>query len=272
MSLKSIKNAIAKHNYFYAWPFIGYPFNKTVRAQNADYKTIPIIIISFNQLFYLKQLVDSLQSRGYHNIVIVDNHSDYPPLLDYFDSIEDSVKIYRLQKNLGHRVFWKVPEIYEQYRGGYFAVTDPDVVPREDCPDDFMLQFKKILDRNLLIKKVGFSLELDDIPESHPHKQTIVEWEMQFWKNKDKEGNYKAIIDTTFALYRPEKGFFKWTAFFRGIRTQRPYTAKHGGWYLDPKNLTDEQRYYFSKANSSSTWRFIEGGELACEMYVRETK
>lgn len=257
---------------FYAVPFIGYPFNELVRRQNADYKSIPIIIISFNQLFYLRQLVEFLQSKGYHNIVIIDNKSDYQPLLEYFDQIQDTVKIYRLQKNYGHRVFWKVPEIYEQYRGGYFAVTDPDVVPREDCPGDFMLQFKKILDRNLFIKKAGFSLELEDIPQTHPHRQTIVEWELQFWKDKDSHGDYKAIIDTTFALYRPEKGIFRWTAFFRGIRTKRPYTARHGGWYIDPLNLTDEQRHYYKKANSSSTWRVNEDGNLVCDMYIRENK
>lgn len=59
-------------------------FNSITKAQNKNYKNIPIIIISFNQYFYLKQLVDFLIQNKYTNIVIVDNNSSYPPLLKYF--------------------------------------------------------------------------------------------------------------------------------------------------------------------------------------------
>jgi len=269
MSLNTFYNKIAKHNFFYALPFIGYPFNKTVRQQILDYKSIPIIIISFNQLFYLRQLVDFLKKTGYTNIVILDNVSDYQPLLDYYNELGDSVTLYKMHRNYGHRAFWLDKEVYNKYRKGYFAVTDPDIVPLADCPEDFLLYFRKLLDKHPFVKKVGFSLELDDLPDTHPQKQKVIEWELQFWKRKRKDGNYSAIIDTTFALYRPESRWFKYTNFFSGIRTQRPYIARHGGWYIDPKNMTDEQRHYYKKAGFSSTWRFDADGNLVCEMYTR---
>ena len=50
-------------------------FNAEVRAQRKNPNLIPIIIINFNQLFYLKQLIESLQKRDYNNIVVVDNLS-----------------------------------------------------------------------------------------------------------------------------------------------------------------------------------------------------
>ena len=267
---KSVINAIAKHNFIYTVPFLGYPFNATVRRQHADCKSIPIIIISFNQLFYLRQLISFLQKTGYTNIVILDNVSDYEPLLDYYKELGDSVTLYKLKRNYGHRAFWLDQEVYNRYRKGYFVVTDPDVVPREDCPEDFLRYFKKLLDKNPFVKKVGFSLELDDIPNTHPQREKVIEWESQFWKKKTADGNYSAIIDTTFALYRPEIRLFKYTNFFRGIRTKRPYTARHGGWYIDPVHMTDEQKHYYKRASSSSTWRFDADGNLVCDMYTRE--
>jgi len=267
---KSVINSLASHNFIYAVPFLGHPFNNTVRQQDANPKSVPIIIISFNQLFYLRQLIDFLKKTGHTNIVILDNVSDYAPLLEYYEELGDSVKIYRMKKNFGHRAFWYSGEVYDRYRKGYFVITDPDIVPCEDCPADFLTYFKKLLDKNPFVKKVGFSLELEDIPDTHPQRQKVVDWESQFWKKKTPNGDYSAIIDTTFALYRPESGLFKYTNFFRGIRAKRPYTARHGGWYIDPKNMTDEQVHYYKKATSSSTWRFDADGNLVCDMYTRE--
>lgn len=55
-------------------------FDGTVRHQMQDHKSIPVIIINFNQLFYLKQLVDFLIRREFKNIIIIDNASTYQPL------------------------------------------------------------------------------------------------------------------------------------------------------------------------------------------------
>ena len=270
MLFKSIKRYLVKKNIFYTLPAFLMPYNKTVSDQHEDYKAIPIIIISFNQLFYLRKLIDFLRQKGYSNIVILDNKSDYQPLLDYFVEIQNTVTIHRLQKNYGHRVFWKRKDIYDIYRKGYFVVTDPDIVPLPDCPEDFLQHFKEILDKNMFVKKVGFSLDLDDIPMTHPHREKVIEWEQQFWQDKDADGNYIAIIDTTFALYRPETPLFRYTNFFRGIRTKKPYTAIHGGWHIDINNMTEEQKHYYKVANSSCTWKINENGNLVCDMYTRD--
>lgn len=236
-------------------------FTKTGFLQNWNYKNIPIIIISFNQLFYLKQLIDFLKKHKFNNIIIIDNNSTYQPLLDYFGTIESYVTIHRLNENLGHLVFWKNKELYEKYSKGYYVVSDPDIIPIEECPEDFLLHFKRILDKNDNITKVGFSLKIDDIPESNPNKQKVIDWEKQFWQVKTKEGNYSAGIDTTFALYK-FKYQYKEQFFYRAIRTEKPYEAQHGGWYLDVNNLTDEQKFYFETCNESSSWRINKTGNL----------
>ena len=236
-------------------------FNLYVISQNLNYKSIPIIIISFNQLYYLKQLIDFLIKHNYKNIVIIDNNSTYQPLLDYFKSIEATVTIHKLNENFGHLVFWKNKELYKKYSKGYYVITDPDIVPVEGCPEDFVLHFKKILDKNPQVTKVGFSLKVDNIPDSNPNKQKIIDWEQQFWRNKTREGDYNAPLDTTFALYRSNYEYLE-QDFYRAIRTEVPYQVRHGGWYIDAKNLSDEQIYYFETCNESSAWRIDNMGNL----------
>lgn len=242
-------------------------FNLHVLRQNKDYKSIPIIIISFNQLFYLKQLINFLKKHYYKNIIIIDNNSTYKPLLDYFETIATTVTIHHLKENYGHLVFWKNKELFHKYSKGYYVVTDPDIVPVNECPEDFVLHFKRILDKNLQVTKVGFSLKIDDIPESNPNKQKVIDWEGQFWRNQNKEGNYIADIDTTFALYRPKGEYKNLSYFLRAIRTNLPYSAKHGGWYFDLNNLTDEQNNYFKRANESSSWNIDFSGNLISKDY-----
>lgn len=236
-------------------------FKPVVIRQSLNYKSIPIIIISFNQLYYLKQLVTFLQKHKYTNIVIIDNNSTYKPLLDYFETIKSSVTLHKLKENHGHLVFWKNKGLYDEYSQGYYVITDADIVPEPDCPSDFVRYFKTFLDRNQKITKVGFSLKIDDIPETNPNKQKVINWESQFWKNKIRKGNYSAEIDTTFALYRPGYNYIK-QGFYAAIRTKKPYLAKHGGWYLDIVNLTEEQVFYFSTCNDSSSWRTDKLGNL----------
>lgn len=235
--------------------------NPYIIGQIINYRSIPIIIISFNQLFYLKQLVDFLKKNKYKNIIIIDNNSTYQPLLDYFNTISSTVTIHKLDKNYGHLVFWKNKELYEKYSKGYYVVTDADIVPVEECPEDFVLHFKKILDKNSQVTKVGFSLKIDDIPESNPNKQKVIDWESQFCRYITKNGNYNAPLDTTFALYRFNYNYDK-ISFLKAIRTKEPFQARHGGWYFDSKKLTEEQTYYFATCNESSAWRIDNLGNL----------
>ncbi|MBS7231901.1 glycosyltransferase family 2 protein [Flavobacterium psychroterrae] len=257
---------------YYKWTkfrfvqFLNNTFNVNVIKQNFDYKLIPIIIISFNQLFYLKKLINFLKVHNYKNIVIIDNNSSYQPLIKYFNEIESTVTIHRLKQNYGHLVFWKVKELFEQYSNGYYAITDADINPIEECPEDFLLYFKKVLNKNMNITKVGYSLKIDDIPDTNFNKEKIVKWESQFWRSKTNEGDFKAGIDTTFALYRP-KYIHDEGSFLRGCRTNFPYSARHGGWYINNNELTDEQIFYFKSCNDSSSWRVDKNGDLINQDY-----
>jgi hypothetical protein len=267
--LKSIvKTTISCVKYLFLFYFNNL-FNSAVINQNKNYKSIPVIIISFNQLFYLKQLIDFLKKCRYSNIVIIDNNSTYEPLLDYFQTIESSVTLHRLNENLGHLVFWKNKELFKKYSKGYYVVTDADIVPLKECSEDFVLHFKKILDRNLGITKVGFSLKINDIPDANLNKQKVIDWESQFWKKQNKDSNFISKIDTTFALYRPNYKCDN-NDFYNAIRTKIPYQAKHGGWYIDNNNLTNEQKFFFANCKESSSWRIDEKGRLVKKIYLNK--
>lgn len=235
----------------------------------AESKEIPIIIISFNQLEYLKKLIDYLLSKGFSNVVIIDNNSTYKPLLDYFNEIESKVKIHRLKKNYGHLVFWKRYDLFVKYGNGYYVVTDSDIVPIANCPEDFLMKFQSILLKNKKRMKVGFGLKIDDIPLNNPNRDKVINWESRFWKKKVSEGVFDADIDTTFALYKP---FYhrKNKKFKTALRTDYPFVALHGGWYIDINNLTEEQLFYFKEANNSSSWKIDETGKLANADYERK--
>jgi len=238
-------------NYVYSF------FSKTVQKQLKDFRTIPIIIINYNHLETLKLQVNYLLKNAYYNIHIIDNNSSYEPLLSYYKNIDNRVKLHRMDKNYGHMVFWYKNSLFQKFSNGYYVVTDPDVLPVEECPTDFLKYFLKTLQKLNSKYKVGFSLKIDDIPNSYPSKQKVLLWEKKYWERESSDGNYIADIDTTFALYRPLLKTNKF--FYSAVRIKYPYQAKHYGWYLDPENLSEEQAFYIKSTNSSSSWNYTKG-------------
>lgn len=228
--------------------------NKTVRQQQSDPLSIPIIIINYNRLGDLKKLVASLLYHKHKRIVIIDNNSTYPPLLEYYKDIEKSVTIERMDKNYGHLVFWTNKEIYKKYSSGYYVVTDSDIIPNDNLPADYMECMLKVLDAHKNVIKVGFALRIDDIPDYYVYKDKVLEKEREYWKKPIGDNLYLTVIDTTFALYPPQYQY-GYGNFITGIRIAGNYTARHGGWYIDKENMTDEEIFYFRTANRSNSWK-----------------
>lgn len=215
-----------------------------------DPKQIPIIINNFNRLTFLKEQIAALEKRGYFNIFIIDNASTFPPLLDYYATLK--YPIYSLKDNVGYLAFWKTG-IYKQFKNQYFVYTDSDVVPVENCPDDFMAYFLDLMGRYPRASKVGFSLDISNLPDCCANKKNIIQWEAQFWKDPLAPDLYRAAIDTTFALYRPNvKGGAYYHDFM--IRTAGNYTAQHLPWYNDDAHPTEEELYYRTHTKTSTHW------------------
>lgn len=211
---------------------------------------IPIIINNFNRLTYLQELIEGLERRGCSNIIILDNQSNYPPLLQWYRTCP--YKIIFLDRNYGYKALWD-SGVYRQYRHSFYVYTDSDVTLDKDCPDDFMAHFVDLLRRYPLCLKAGFGIRIDDLPDCYDKKEEVIGHERKFWEHPLEDGVYQAQIDTTFALYRPYC-YGPANDHHMMIRTGYPYLIRHLPWYIDSSNLDEENRYYLEHTAQKTHW------------------
>jgi len=236
--MKKIKNTLASCLRFFS-------------KKPTDFKAVPIFINNYNRLNTLKKLIHSLEKRGYKNLHILDNQSTYPPLLHFYEST--TYKVHLLKKNYGEKAFWK-SGLWLKYMSSHFVYTDSDVVPVEECPNDFLEYFFGLLKKYPHVHKVGFSLKINDLPDSFKNKQKVISWEENFFKNPIEKDVFIAPIDTTFALYRPYSKRGSRDGKTPMLRTGFPYQAKHLPWYIDSENLDEEEKYYTNSLKSKTHW------------------
>ena len=210
-------------------------------------KQYPVIITVRDRLTCLQQLLDWLESVGQNEIWLCDNASTYPPLVEFLKSTNHNVVYNRF--NLGHRAPWLSGLVPELGHSRYFIISDPDILPDKNTPSNVFEHFEKTLRKNSNIDKVGFSLRIDDLPDHYVHKQDVITWESQFWRNKMPSGFFPAPIDTTFAMHRPGSGHLN----ANSLRSAPPYTARHLPWYYDLSKPTAEDAYYNQHADGLIT-------------------
>lgn len=213
---------------------------------------IPIFIISFNRVTCLRQLLDAL---GDKDITIVDGGSTYEPLLDFLRTTEH--KVIRCARS-DHKIVWSENLIPADKP---FIITDPDVVPDDQCPNDYIEVCLDVLNWIPSIVKVGPSLSLD-IPEHYAFKDTVMKWESRYYDQTNGERNgvtlHPAPIDTTFALYRQNTPYMQMPA----IRLGKPYIWRHLPWYTDSANPTEEDSYYAEHADKKlASWLYNRVGD-----------
>lgn len=222
---------------------------------------IPILIPCFNAVTYARSMVAQLRARGMRNILLIDNASTYPPMLDYLSRPADGVRVIALGENLGPRHiltdplnFAMLPEV--------FCLTDPDLEFNPRMPADFVAHLLRA-SHHLKCGKVGLALDIadrdamvqDDFLIEGPQK--IWEHEARFWRYRAGElpgGDpvYTAEIDTTFALYN--KRYFApepLAMFLRAMRVGGAFTCRHRPWYRDNGLPIAEETYYRETARDS---------------------
>jgi hypothetical protein len=205
--------------------------------------SVPVIVNCRDRLQPLRLLVDYLERAGHERIVLLDNDSAYPPLLEYLDATPH--RVIRLGVNAGPLAPWTHGVFDTLAVTGPFVYTDPDVVPDETCPLDAIEYFAEILDAYPDRVKVGFGLRIDDLPATYRHRADAERWEAQFWRRRLAPRLFDAAIDSTFALYREPASY----ALSPAVRTGHPYVARHMSWYLDDAALGDDERFYRSRSN-----------------------
>lgn len=211
---------------------------------------IPAFIICRDRYNCTVNLVKWLESCGIQDIYLIDNDSTYEPLLEYYKSTPHTV--IKTGHNGGHLIPWSGGYVSTYASGRNYVVSDPDVMPIEECPLDMFDYFISLFEKYPQVEKIGPGLKIDDLPDHYSLKDGVITHESQFWSMESPESDiYFAPIDTTLALYKSHIGH----QFHNCIRTGFPYLARHLPWYVDSQNLTEEETYYRSRLNPSvSNW------------------
>lgn len=225
------------------------------KKQLTNIANIPVFIICFERVNDLSLLVKKLEKLGLKKIVFIDNNSSYPPLINYLSSTP--YQVIELGRNVGHTSPWSLGVIRSLAPKDYYIVTDPDVLPTDECimanPVERMIAVHK---KYRYYFKVGLSLKINDLPDHYPLKKEVIQWESQFWIDSLEDGVFAASVDTTFALYKPATYTY---LLGPSIRLGDPFSARHMPWYSNPSDSTEEDSFYKNRANSEVTsWNLDE--------------
>ena len=224
-----------------------------------SWQDVPIFINARDRLNVMRHLIDWLVGAGYRKLIILDNASTYPPLLEYYAALEQDprIRIIRLGRNFGFKALW-LSNVLERLKiSTPYIYTDPDVLPIERCPKDFALRLMKFLDANHEVRKVGLGLIYDDI--TFFDKAAVVRDEADYYVGTRVGDNlHFAQVDTTLALYANTRHY----SLRLSLRTTGDLRAYHLPWYFDYDNLPEDERYYLSHADKNSVTslkKFWEG-------------
>ncbi len=221
-----------------------------------DWRDIPVFIVNRNRLHAMRQLVHWLLAAGTRRVVILDNASNYAPLLDWYKALPAGVNALLLPDNHGPYVLWQ--QGVHRVLDTPYVLTDSDIVPAPFCPADLIGALLAQLQRFPDAKKVGPALRIDNLPHHYGEVDTVRKWESQFWEHPVAPGVFAAPIDTTFALYAPRAEFSNEPC---NLRLGHPYIAEHTPWYVDEAAPDEEERHY--RANTStvhSNWSVPQKG------------
>jgi hypothetical protein len=211
-------------------------------------------IIFRDRVTYGRQCVAAMDAAGLEPVV-VDHGSTWPEAVDWLAELKKSGV--EVKDDQGHpRELWLRPWLWEMVGlAERYVVNDPDVVPSDDCPADWLAHLGNVLDRHPSFHKAGLGLRIDRIPGHYQRRDQVIFWENQFWGNRISDGVFDANVDTTLALHVPlaQMGAHS----FQAVRTDFPYVADHLAWYEDYENLSDELRWYHDHVEAGITsWTF----------------
>jgi FkbM family methyltransferase len=207
----------------------------------------PVIIPTFNNPTFLRSMVDQLIARRHQNIVVVDNGSTYPPMLELLEDIATDATIRRFPTNDGPRRVWEDRSFFDGLPQ-VFAVTDPDLELSARLPSDFIEQLFELTNQHR-VGKAGFALDISEPDQLRQDDfliagrlQKIWEWEGQFWNDEIQPNVYRGLIDTTFAVYNKE--FFDHGEPLSAVRVAGDFTCRHLPWLRSFELPAAEVAYY----------------------------
>ena len=196
---------------------------------------IKVVINNRNRLTSTKNMVEHLlRLNPNEQIIILDNGSTYPPLLEWYKTIKCEINYI---ENHGHLALWSIG--LDKTIGHYFVYTDSDIELNNDFPTNWKeIMLEKLQKHN--VNKVALALDLKEIPNFYRYKNQVLRNEERWWMNEIEDNVFEAHTDTTFFLM---KNIFD--NCYKSIRlAHNNMICKHLPWYDDLSNLSEEEKYY----------------------------
>ena len=226
---------------------------------------MPVIVVSYNNGVYVKNMVNQLKKYDIKPIII-DNNSTDEETRSILKELERDAYVIYSHKNFGHLVGVLTP--VQDVLPKYFAYTDPDLELNKNLPKNFLDVLKELTDK-YEVYKAGFALELLDepivdafmddkftgIPQMQIKKVKLINWVKRHWRFKLEHPSleiYRAPVDTTFAVYNKDNFL---DDFYDGIRVSGDFGAVHLPWYPHRELMSKKQREIYLQNNNSSTLR-----------------
>ena len=220
---------------------------------------IPIVIISWNNLFFVRKFIDQV-TRFPNPIIVLDNCSTYQPLLAYLNEIKNErITVHLLDQNYGHTVYKTLPHLLPRI----YIISDPDLELHPDMPSNVSDQLLA-LSNKYKAGKIGLALDISDHDKfiEGSYGKLVYQIESGYYQNSVVDSDYtlyNAPTDTTFCLvnldYPAETQ----------LRVGGSFTAKHLPWYnnyLRDNVPRDELEVWISNNKSSSILHYIDKESL----------
>jgi hypothetical protein len=219
------------------------PLALPAQTKEAEQRPIPVFVISYNRTQMLQRCIASIEAlESSLKIIIYDNGSDREDTLNALDCFEQrgiivhhssrihSAEDLNLMADFIHKHCTAIgPETP-------YVVTDSDI-DLSPCRKDIVKVLQQLLAHFPEVECAGPMLRIGDVPREHPVWAHIFNRHIeQFWHKLPAFINLpsglvafqQAFIDTTFALHRGGRRFYRPRP---GIRVYQPYEALHLDWY-----------------------------------------
>jgi len=203
---------------------------------------VKAFIVFRDRVMYAQRCAAALAAAGLE-VCIADHGSTWPAAVQWIADMEAAGTLVLRRGGGRPQTIWEWAPFRDACGSERYILTDPDSVPSEDCPGDWLARLSALLDRFRHKQKAGLGLRIDRIPLYYQRREHVLTWEQQFWQRPVSEGVYDANIDTTLAMYRPlgEVSYPDGSA----LRTGLPYVADHLAWYENLDDLPPELSWYY---------------------------
>lgn len=242
-----------------------------------------LFIANFNRLKPLISQLSFFKQIDDLHIYILDHGSTYPPLLEYYDQLDDDqiTVVQRTREEVAKaNATGTIPltGCYWHWNSGFiddvvphgepYITTESDLVPTEDCPIDFLSHILPLFKGESPLRIIMY-LRHNDIPKNNWIDPICAETARRQGRMATKSvvlGNGKQakvlvglLQPTGLCIYKNQGKNKPWHDIYYGHSQWtmlEPYSYRHIPYYIDPLEIEqhEEEYYYMTHLDKGSVY------------------